>query len=88
MRLTSPLNRRSHRHRRRRKNSSRDAQAERDKIGGMEHPTLRIVPDKSSDLEPPVLERIAIQLKRIADRLEDDATVFNEMVRKGNGLST
>jgi hypothetical protein len=64
----------------------------RAKISGMEHDAaLLILPDGSSvDLEPacvPVLERIAIQLKRIADRLEDDATVFNEMVRKGNGLS-
>lgn len=47
---------------------------------------LRIVPSKDGPSDLPVLERIAIQLKRIADRLEDDATVFNEMVEKGNGL--
>jgi hypothetical protein len=51
------------------------------------HPPLRIVPSSDGPSDLPALERIAIQLKRIADRLEDDATVFNEMVRKGNGLS-
>jgi hypothetical protein len=49
-------------------------------------PPLRIVPSSADPGDLPVLERIAIQLKRIADRLEDDAGVFNEMVEKGNGL--
>jgi hypothetical protein len=52
----------------------------------MEQP-LRILPSETQDPPPGVLDRIALELKRIADRLEDDAAVFNEMVAKGKGLS-
>jgi hypothetical protein len=33
------------------------------------------------------LARIAVSLERLADRLDADAKVFNEMVKKGKNLS-
>lgn len=49
---------------------------------------LRIVPARDeADEDIPVLERIARDLKRIADRLDLDAAVFNEMVENGRTIS-
>jgi hypothetical protein len=42
---------------------------------------------QAADPEPTSLERIARALTRIADRLDQDAGVFEEMVAKGNNIS-
>lgn len=46
---------------------------------------IREAPDAPPAKTP--LERIAVSLERGANRLEQDATVFAEMVEKGRGLS-
>lgn len=51
-------------------------------------PALRILPSPGGEPEnTPVLERIAAYLKRIADRLDLDAAVFNEMIENGRTVS-
>ena len=47
---------------------------------------LRILPTETQDPPPGVLDRIALELKRIADRLEDDAQEFNAMVARGESF--
>ena len=63
-------------------------------MSGMDEPTLRILPagmEPSPEVllhppSPPVLERIASYLKRIAYRLDADAQEINQMIARGESF--